>query len=291
MPDALEMQQLQEKWMVFWSALGIGLLGLTFAWQLGLFTVFRASAYPIIKGIDVLKGFGYFLFTELLLIPALIVILFFLVGWGGPETVFLNERVKGWLNLFIITGGFAAASIAYFELTAKQRSQLWVQTSRPWYYHLMIGIGAWFVIYPIVLAFSQIISIGVWYLIHHETLEQVAVQNLRKALLDPWLFALTALVVVTLVPLTEEFLFRGLLQSWLKQKFHNATMAILATSLVFSSFHFSTSQGTTNIELLSSLFMLSCALGFIYERQRSLWASVGLHSFFNFMSLFFIFQE
>ena len=291
MLESVEIQQIQEKWIILWRALGIGMLGLAIAWQLGLFTVFRARAYPIIKGIDVLKGFGYYLFAELLLIPALIIILFVLAGWGGPDTLFLNEKVKGWLNLLIILGGFAAVSIAYFELTAKQRSQLWVQTSHPWYYHLMIGISAWFVIYPIVLAFSQIISIGVWYLIHHEALEQVAVQNLRKALLDPWLFGLTALAVVTLVPLTEEFLFRGLLQSWLKRKFHNTTRAILASSLVFSLFHFSTSQGTTNIELLSSLFMLSCALGFIYERQRSLWAPVGLHGFFNLVSLLFIFQE
>jgi uncharacterized protein len=283
--------QLQEKWIIFWWALGIGLFALATAWRNGFFNPFQSSRVPVIRGVEVLKGFGYFLFAEILLVPVLIGIAFVIAG-GNPGTfTHLSEQAKGWINVLVILGGFGAVSLVYLQLSPLQRLQLWRQTATPWYRHVGIGIAAWFVSYPLVLAFSQGLSLIIWHLFHQPFVEQVAVQNMRVALDNPILFALTAVAVVTLVPITEEFLFRGLLQSWLKHKFHHTTAAILLSSLVFALFHFSTNQRMTNIELLSSLFLLSCMLGYLYERQRSLWASVGLHGFFNFMSLIMIFKE
>lgn len=293
MPETIEIQtQLQEKWLIFWWALGIGLLAVGIAGRQGLFQPFHVSSIPRIRGIDVLKGFGFFLFTELLLIPTFIsLILAFMAKEDLEHFTHLNQQARSWLNLLIILGGFGAVFLAYLQLTRIQRQQLWQQTSIPWYKHLGVGIGVWFVCYPLVLAFSQILSIATWHLFHHSFTEQIAVQHLRKIWTDPLLFSMTALAVITLVPITEEFLFRGLLQSWLKHKFHHPLAAILVSSLIFALFHYSSSQGITNIELLSSLFILSCVLGFIYERQRSLWASIGLHSFFNFMSLLMLVKE
>jgi membrane protease YdiL (CAAX protease family) len=281
--------QLLEKETIFWWALAVSLLVLGIAWHKGLFKTFQASSFPIIRGKDVLKGFGFFLFIELLLIPALASLGFILAG-KDSQTLHLTPQLRGWLNLLIIVGGFGGVLLAYLQLTIAQRHQLWQQTSTPWYVHVEIGIAAWFVSYPLVLAFSQGLSLVLWHVFHHPFVEQVAVQNLRHAMDYPFLFGLTSLVVITLVPFTEELLFRGLLQSWLKHKFHNTTLAILLSSLVFALFHYSSQQGVTNIELLSSLFLLSCMLGYIYERQRSLWAPMGLHGFFNLMSLLMLFQ-
>lgn len=283
--------QLQEKWLILWWALGVSLFALGIAWRLELFKPFQASSSPLIRGIDVLKGFGYFLFTELLLIPTLIGLVLNFKGYQGQEFIIAHPQAKGWFNLFIITGGFCGVLIAYLELSAIQRQQLWRQTTDSWLHNFGIGIASWFVIYPVVIAFSQMISLVSWQLFHHSFVEQIAVQNLRHTLANPLLFSLTALAVFILVPLTEEFLFRGLLQNWLKQKFSNSFAAIIVSSLVFTLFHYSSSHGVTNIELLSSLFLLSCMIGFIYERQRSLWAPVGLHGFFNLMSLIMLFQE
>src|SRR4029077_8915950 len=135
-----------------------------------------------------------------------------------------------------------------------QRGQLWKQTATPWYIHLGMGFAVWFLSYPLVLAFSQGLSLIIWHLSHHAFIEQVAVQNIRHAMDNPILFGLTSLAIVSVVPLTEEFLFRGLLQSWLKNKFHHTTAAIILSSLIFALFHYSSHQGVANIELLSSLF-------------------------------------
>lgn len=283
---------IQEKWLIFWWALSIGLLALGIAWRRNLFKPFQASPLPIIRGKDVIKGFGYFLFVELLFVPALIGIIYqAFVGEDLSQTMHFSAVAKGWVNLLIIWGGFGGVLLAYFELSHVQRHQLWRQTEIPWYVHVKIGIATWFVSYPLVLAFSQGISLAVWHIFHHPFVEQVAVQNLRHTLENPVLFGLTALTIISIVPFTEEFLFRGLLQTWLKHKFHNTSIAIILSSLVFALFHYSSQHGVTNIELLSSLFLLSCMLGYIFERQRSLWASVSLHSFFNFMSLLMLFQE
>ncbi len=197
----------------------------------------------------------------------------------------MGWRERGWLNFLTIVGGSAGVLLVYGSLGEKRRRELWRQTVEPWYHHIAIGVACWFVIYPLVLSFGQAISLAIQYVFHHPSVEQVAVQQLRKTMADPWLFIATSLLVVTVVPLMEEFLFRGLLQSWLKRRLSHAPLAVGITSGVFALFHYSSSQGLTNIELLSSLFFLSCMLGFVYERQRSLWASVGLHGFFNFMSL------
>lgn len=277
--------QLQEKWQIFWVALSLGVLVFGLACLFGLFRSFKISFLPIIQGKDVLRGFGLFLFVELLLIPAIAGVIFTISRGDPDQTFFLHPQIKGWINLSIIFGGSGGVFLAYLGLTSSQRDQLWKQTNDPWYIHVGIGIVAWIVSYPLVLAFSQGLSIVLWHIFQHPSVEQVAVQNLRYTMANPLLFGLTALAIVIVVPFTEEFLFRGLLQSWIKRKFHRASVAIILSSLVFSLFHYSSHHGVTNIELLSSLFLLSCMLGYIYERQRSLWAPIGLHSFFNLMSL------
>ncbi len=290
--ETLDIQaQLQQKWIIFWWGLVTGLLTLSLAIRQGLFRPFQASPFPVIRGVDVLKGFIFFLFVDFLFIPALVGVAFYVAGQDPQHFMVLHPQGKSWLQLLVVGGGFFAVLLAYLELTVEQRKQLWQQTSTPWYWNVGLGIVTWFVCYPLVLAFNQLVSIGVWHLFHHSPIEQVAVQYLRKTLEQPLLFTASALAVTTLVPLTEEFLFRGLLQSWLKHKFHHAPIAIVIASCVFTLFHYSSTQGMTNIELLSSLFILSCVLGFLYERQRSLWAPVGLHSFFNLMSLLMIFNE
>ena len=84
-------------------------------------------------------------------------------------------------------------------------------------------------------------------------------------------------------PLLEEFLFRGLFQTWIK-KHLGVKAAILIASLCFALFHVSVAHGVGNLSLVPSLFVFSCFLGFIYERQKSLFASIVLHTTFNLVS-------
>lgn len=110
--------------------------------------------------------------------------------------------------------------------------------------------------------------------------EQLAVKNLEESLVDQWLFLATAVGVVLIAPLYEELFFRGYLQNWLRGHL-GRTRAVVITSLVFACAHFSPTQGAGNVSILGSLFTFSCVLGFLYERQQSLFASILLHASLN----------
>jgi membrane protease YdiL (CAAX protease family) len=101
---------------------------------------------------------------------------------------------------------------------------------------------------------------------------------------NPVLFPIIVILISIVVPVLEELLFRGCLQSWISQKL-GKIKAILITSIVFALFHFSRSQGLSNLELFAALFVLSCYLGYLYERQQSLLAPIALHSIFNAISI------
>ncbi|CAF23442.1 MULTISPECIES: CPBP family intramembrane glutamic endopeptidase [Candidatus Protochlamydia] len=257
-----------------------------FAWHKGFFRPFPFTCVPVISGKSVLKGFMAFILAELIVFPALFEVIsqiFFDISLQH-----LSSIAKGWVNVLIIFGGFLAVLMVYFDLNLNVRLQIFKQTPLVWYKQLSIGIQAWLISYPFVMVLSQLLAILMLVIFKQPATEQIVVENFKRILSSPLLVSVTALEIIVLVPITEEFLFRGLLQNWLKSQFKHTSLAIGITSLIFALFHFSTKQGITNIELLFSLFILSSFLGFIYEKQRSLWASIGLHGFFNMMSVIFI---
>ncbi len=72
--------------------------------------------------------------------------------------------------------------------------------------------------------------------------DQVAVEQIRLSYGRPFLYAITSLAIITLVPLIEELLFRGYLQQWLK-KYISPFYSIVLTALIFALFHYSSEQG------------------------------------------------
>ena len=99
------------------------------------------------------------------------------------------------------------------------------------------------------------------------------------------MLAVALFTILIAAPIIEEFLFRGCLMTYLK-RYMPPKGAITLSALCFSLFHFAPSQGFGNISLVASLFVLALFLGFIYERQASLFASIGLHMTFNAVSTF-----
>lgn len=149
-----------------------------------------------------------------------------------------------------------------------------------------IGFGAltWFVSYPVILFVGSLLELLSLKFLGEKGVQQVAVEQLKKTFDQPLLFLFLGFTIIFIVPFIEELLFRGFLQSYLRQKW-GSNKAILFTALFFSLFHFSAKQGLGNIQLIISLFVLSWYLGFIYERQKSLWAPYGLHMTFNALSV------
>ena len=114
--------------------------------------------------------------------------------------------------------------------------------------------------------------------------EQVAVTLLRHLRDMPLLFWITVVAIVTLIPLVEELLFRGFLQTFFVDIL-GPRIGITLASLFFALFHYSAAQKFANIELLVGLFFVSYFIGIIYIRQKSLFAAIGFHAAFNAASL------
>jgi len=147
----------------------------------------------------------------------------------------------------------------------------------------LVGAAAWFVAFQVVQVMGQIFDMVFFTLLHFESSEQIAVRYLKTTLQTPALTILALISIVIIAPIVEEFLFRGALQTYLKRRFQPKT-AIIIASACFGLFHYSPDQGYGNLSLIPSLFVFGCFLGYVYEKQGSLYASIGLHLAFNFVS-------
>lgn len=88
-----------------------------------------------------------------------------------------------------------------------------------------------------------------------------------------WQLALVGLAVMVAAPIGEELFFRGLLFGSLRVRMGFWWSAIIS-SAVFAVVHI--------LPLLMPLFfVVGMGLAYIYERRRSLWATIGAHMAFN----------
>jgi membrane protease YdiL (CAAX protease family) len=262
------------------------------AWKKGYYLLPpNNSERDVPKGKEVFLAFSAFFFIEIILAPFLFAIfLYFKEGKIFDLTTYnFSLEFKSWTNILIIFLTSFVVTLIYAWIPKKSREAIWGSPSeiRNIYQNIrdfLVGSMTWIIVYPWIIVIGQLLSILISLFYKGPLPLQTAVQHLKDILNYPILFALTAVSVVTIIPYVEEMLFRGFLQAWLKTTFNRST-AIIATSIIFASFHFSVSQGIENVEFIASLFLLSCFLGFLKERQRSLWASIGLHSTFNAISI------
>lgn len=197
--------------------------------------------------------------------------------------------VYGYIQLFIL-----ASIFALFYLYCKGQSptlfkRIWKDRSIPHAKSIttdfLMGVLTWIIGFPLVIAIGQLADMIIYYFLGLENYEQVAVRYLKTTLDSPPMLAVALFTILVAAPVIEEFLFRGCLQTFFK-RYMIPKNAIIFSALCFSLFHFSPSQGVGNISLVASLFLFALFLGFIYERQASLFASIGLHMTFNAVSTF-----
>ena len=94
---------------------------------------------------------------------------------------------------------------------------------------------------------------------------------------DKFVFALEALELVCIAPLIEEFLFRGFLNNLLREKV-NAFVRMSIVSILFTVIHMPYIHNW--IQFIAYLIG-SIVLFLIYERRRSLFDAILLHSLSN----------
>ena len=99
----------------------------------------------------------------------------------------------------------------------------------------------------------------------------------RTITADKFVFALDALTLVCIAPLIEEFLFRGFLNNLLREKV-NAFVRMSIVSILFTVVHMPYIHNW--IQFLAYLIG-SIVLFLIYERRRSLFDAILLHSLLN----------
>ncbi len=192
--------------------------------------------------------------------------------------------IMSWVQLTILIAIFSSFylyGMAYdkelFKRIWKNREAKSAQSIR---FDLGMGILTWLIAFPVVAVIGETVDMLLYYFFKLESYEQVAVRYLKMNLSSFETLIVPLLTILIGAPLIEEFLFRGCLQTYFKRYF-GIQSAILLSSASFALFHFAPSQGIGNISLLITLFTFAWFLGHIYERQASLFASIGLHMAFN----------
>lgn len=92
-----------------------------------------------------------------------------------------------------------------------------------------------------------------------------------------WLNGMISVAVVGIfVPIAEEILFRGVIQTYLVKRF-GAVLGILVTSFWFALMH-------VDIALFVPLLVIGLGLGFVRHRYNTIWGAIILHSLNNMAS-------
>ncbi|MBS0628977.1 MAG: CPBP family intramembrane metalloprotease [Verrucomicrobia bacterium] len=150
---------------------------------------------------------------------------------------------------------------------------------------LWIGGITWLMSFPLVSILIDLLDVVMKQLFQLEDYEQNAVKFVKVAMNTPLSLTFALLSVLIMAPLLEEFIFRGVVQTYLRRRI-GPKAAILLSAFIFAIFHYSAGHSLGNVSLIFSLLILGTFLGFLYERQGSLWAPIGLHIAFNSVSAF-----
>ena len=210
--------------------------------------------------------------------------LFFFVAYivirGGIEIVFerdlwnLGRQADMWeLIVTIICVGILVFCMykvhtKLFKPTVKRKIQL-------------MDLIFVFVTY-IAVSFSSYLIHNLWSSIAYGTGRTKLVDYFFRANLplttDKYIFALEALGLVCFAPFLEEFLFRGFLNNLLRGKV-NAFIRMSIVSILFAALHFP--YYIHNWIQFIAYLILSIVLFLVYERRRSLFDAILLHSLYN----------
>lgn len=210
-------------------------------------------------------------------------VLFFFVAYiviyGGVEFVFdmnlwnLGRQADMWeLIVTIICVGILVFCMykvhtKLFKPTVKRKIQL-------------MDLIFVFVTY-ITLRFSSYLIYNLWSSMAYGTGRSKLVNFFFTANLtlttDKFIFALDALGLVFIAPFVEEFLFRGFLNNLLRGKV-NTFIRMSIVSILFAALHFPYIHNW--IQFIYYL-IISIVLFLVYERRRSLFDAILLHSLSN----------
>ncbi len=282
---------LEEHLGIFLFALFLSVVVCFIAWYRSYFTLPNLDLSKL--KVELIHVLGAFAIYFLVAIAVSIVTYYILSGSSVERKEQIIEQinaVRAWINLammsfvFVVLVGYLRyLSSGIVKTVLGERSYNGIETKIK---NFGMGMLSVLISFPIVIAVGQLANI-ILVLIHKQSQQQVAVKFLQSTFNNPVAYIFSCLFVILIIPAIEEILFRGFLQNWLA-KFMGQVGAIFSSAIIFAFFHFSTKQGWGNLEIIPSLFVLACFLGFIYFRQKSIYASIGLHATYNGINVLFM---
>lgn len=248
-----------------------------FAHAFGFFISLPKKQLQTVPWKDTFQVFLVFLFLQFFLIPLLL-----LLKFNKNEFAFANAEFLGWLS--VGSAFLLIILMILFLLYFKKSIFFSFFYSKHPAHDILLGCYTWVIAFASVLVYSLLMQIILADYFGFPLEDQLAVRQIKEILPYQELFYATIVMVVFLIPIIEEILFRGFLQTSLRGYF-SPWGAIFICSLIFALFHFSSSQGMNNFNILGSLFFLSLFLGFLRERQGNCLASIAMHTLFNGISI------
>jgi CAAX protease family protein len=132
-----------------------------------------------------------------------------------------------------------------------------------------LGIAGFLLMQPIYFGIQQMQIPLMQEMPIHATLDAMITTQ------SVWTLVLISITAVVVVPIGEELLFRGFLQSALQEWFGKWT------GLVVCALIFGTAHAATSVAAILPMFALGLILGIIYNHTKSLLAPVTLHILHN----------
>lgn len=259
------------------------------AWNLDFYRLPKLSSkqFPNIKEKDLGLCFFTYLCIALFLTPLFTKIFLIYLNRFDPSFVSLPITLLTAFQFMSMVSIFILLQAIIYKNNQKTYFQLWKDRQHKEIHSIGLdfGVGAltWMIAFPVVVVLNGLLDKLLQSILNYSSYEQTAVKFVKIASETPIALILALLSVIVMAPLIEEFLFRGVLQTYLKKRV-GLKSALLLSSFLFALFHFSLSQGIGNISLIFSLFILGLFLGLLFEKQHSLWAPIGLHMTFNIIS-------
>jgi membrane protease YdiL (CAAX protease family) len=204
---------------------------------------------------------------------------------GGEKTFFGLAEIQYYLLISTLSSLLAIVLSGLYisTLSLKQKEEIIGKVSlEPIKRGIQWGIAC--MIIPYLLLFT--IHLVLFFVKHTPPEEQAAFTMVRVSTSSWWLFILVFLSINLVTPILEELIFRGILQNLFSKSF-TPFISIVLTSTLFALTHYANEQGASNIAYIISIFSLSYFLGVLYEREKSLLASIVMHSTFNTISILF----
>lgn len=257
----------------------IAFIGLFIGWKRNFFSFPPSSAwFYSIRWYHVATAFGIYFLFSVAISP--------LIGKWVQKILITQATTHAvlsyaaWVNFLNSTAVLICLIGLIFSIPTIRRN-LWQRDPPSLWLDIGTAFTAWVISFPVIIFVNQGLDWIVTniFKVSHAP-EQLAVQFLKMTLGYPVLFVLALLSIIVLAPLVEEILFRGFLQSFIRQNL-GKKQAIVITSLLFSLFHYSPEQKISNLTIVASLFAFSLFLGIVYEKRGSLFAPIALHSLFN----------